>query len=199
MRFACYLIVAIFSSVFLHSIASLADDEAESIEENLTFIGVVNFQEVLVQSTAWQDFKIRITEETKKFEANITKMTDEIAQLEKNLQKNNNHLSQSARKEKQNQLLQLQTRYSKQLQEQKNKLDRDYVATQDYLRQRIYAILRRISTEKKLSLVLNAGTTTNAVLVASKKLDITMQALEMLNQELPQLDEQFFRSLQLQN
>ena len=158
-------------------------------------VGVVNFQTVLVESLAWQDFRAHIERESRIFEKNVNKMVAEIETLEKNIDRKGKHLSKQALRTQNNQLSQLRLRYQKQLQEQKDILDTKYVKAQDYLRQKIYIILQRISKEKNLPLILNAGTTTNAVLVADKQLDITNESLDLLNQEIPKLDDNFYRNL----
>ncbi len=158
-------------------------------------IGIVNFQTVLVNSLAWQDFRNHIEEESIIFEKNVNKMVTEIEALEKNIDRKGKHLSKEALRAQNSELAKLRLRYQRQLQEQKNILDNKYVNAQDYIRQKIYTILQRISKEKKLPLILNAGTTTNAVLVADKQLDITKETLDLLNEELPQLNDNFYRNL----
>ncbi len=158
-------------------------------------IGVVNFQAVLVNSLAWQDFRGHIEQESLDFEKNVNKMVAEIEALEKNIKRKGKHLSKDALRAKNTELADLRVRYQRQLQEQKNILDRKYVAAQDYLRQKIYIILQRLSKEKNLPLILNAGTTTNAVLIADKKLDITKETLDLLNQENPKLNDNFYKNL----
>ncbi len=166
-----------------------------AIAQTQLAIGVVNFQQVLVTSLAWQDFRNHIESSNKLFEKTVNDMADDIEILEEGIKRKKNHLSKPALREQNKKLADLRNRYQKQIQEQKNLLDTKYVKAQDYLRQKIYAILQRLSKEKNLSLILNAGTTTNAVLVANREFDITKETLTILNDELPKLNEQFYKTI----
>ncbi|MCH9845443.1 MAG: OmpH family outer membrane protein [Alphaproteobacteria bacterium] len=191
-----------YFSIFLICITALSNAIAPAMaqtdkppENLLPPIGIVNFQTVLVSSLAWQDFRNHIEQESLIFEKNVNKMVAEIEALEKNIKRKGQHLSKEALRAQNSKLSTLRLRYQRQLQEQKNILDNKYVKAQDYIRQKIYTILQRISKEKNMPLILNAGTTTNAVLVADKQLDITKETLDSLNQELPKLTDNFYRNL----
>ena len=163
--------------------------------QNISEIGIVNFETVIVQSFAWQDFIKHVKNESKNLQKELPKQQKKLAKKIERFNLEKDRLSDEARQNELNSIEILRNHQIKKLQKDRARLEEKYGKTQNYIRNHIYQILREMSEEKGLKLILNSGKNTNAVILADKQIDLTKQTLLRLNQRLPKIDDEFLKTL----
>lgn len=146
-----------------------------------TSIAVIDVQKILIQSNASKNIEEQIAAYKEKVLNELTRQEQSLRDDEKRLTEEKPSLSKEAFAEKAKKLEEKFVEIGSLTQSKKRVLDKVSSRSLDQVREKLYEIVQAIAKEKGYNLVI----TKQNVVVGEQSIDITDDALKLLNEDLP--------------
>lgn len=165
--------------VCLFSVAGYSSD--------LSKIGLVDFQQILKESSAGKFARQKINKRGKKLETNLKEMQDKIEGLREKLEKEALVMSQEQREQKQreirikiNDFKQKNEQYKKEFQQMREEVINN-------MQEEVFGLAREIGEEQEYTLIIEKSAA--GVLYSSDAIDITDKVISRYNEDISELEQ----------
>ena len=149
-----------------------------------TKVGIIDVQRVMRESTAVQTLTKNVEAQRQAYQAELKEKEAALREEDKTLANQRSVLSASAFAEKRAELEKKIVDVQRQVQELRRKLDQRFGKGMAQVQNRLGEISKEIAEERGLDLIFSKAT----VVIVKPDLEITQEAIERLNNQLPKLE-----------